>query len=51
MKKQLALALAAVLGISCSTAVFAGESEQFPETEIIVFAAKSILLCGAEADE
>lgn len=44
MKKQLALVLAAVLGISCMTSAFADEaqSEQFPETEIIVFAAKSL---------
>lgn len=44
MKKQFAWVLAAVLGISCMTSAFADEAqpEQFPETEIIVFAAKSL---------
>ena len=44
MKKQFAWVLAAVLGISCMTSAFADEAqpEQFPETEIIVFAAASM---------
>ena len=43
MKKQLAIVLAAVLGMSFSSFACAEEApEQFPDTEIIVFAAKSL---------